>query len=151
DYILPVDFAPDSDIYTDAFSISNIRDQVQGKNTFQLWMVDAATSRVSTALRAVPEGLAAPKDLSSNVLVMLGAQADQAGPEPGNRKSGLLAEAFKAEASAQGVEISELFNGVRRRVSSDSRGAQLPLVINNINCSYWLREPPPPPDPTITL
>src|SRR5262249_49937196 len=142
-YIIPVDFEPDSDLYVRAFSTSNLREQIQGKSAaFQLWMMDSVPSSASRALHAVTEGFAPPTNLPANVLVLLGSQPDRAGPELGTRKSGLLAVAFSSEFTARGVDLADLFDRVRRRVGTESGNAQLPWITNNILCSYMLREPP---------
>lgn len=156
DYLLPVDFPPDSDKEMEdrAFRLKRLIEDLDQKQASLKILIVEAPHRIATVIKgATGIGLGMPNIRTSRgTLVALAAGAGhyiEATPKPGD--VGLFTRALADRFTRAGLRLPELFYDVTQEVGTKTSQKQLPAWIDSVLPEgFYFTAPLPvkPPEPT---
>lgn len=152
-YLLPIDFDPQSDANLNyrSRSLTNLQQLLEQKRAgLKIILLETALQPPDLPVSASQPGLAAPDAIDSRDMVFAFAAplnalpGTPAGPEPY-----LFSQSLAKALAKPGASIEEVFGAVRREIAQRSPEQVFPYYLANIIEPFLFTPRPPPPPPPV--
>jgi tetratricopeptide (TPR) repeat protein len=146
-FLVPVDFTPGSSISSAKFScmsVAEIFETLKSKRAKKnIVILDACRSNPVADKYSLEAGLAQPQNAGKETYVAFSTGPGQVAADNPDGKNSWFTEALSdfIKQPALTIEINEVFNRVKRRVSDATEGRQTPWVISSLSSGFYFHPP----------
>ncbi len=144
-YLIPVDFQARTamDAKYKAYPAQRVQENLEAAGAaMQIPVLDACRNNPFRSLRGGGDGLAAMQAGKGTYIAFATSPGKTAADNPGER-NGLFTGELIGVLKEPGLTIDQVFNRVRERVTTRSKGAQLPWSTSSVVGEFYFRVAPP--------
>lgn len=143
-YLLPVDYEFGSalSVRRNAMAAEMVLQVLENSALVRALVLDAAQENPFQAGMGGTNGLAAMQADSPGTLIALAAEPGRFAPAAPSGGAGLFAKLFVSEFGGRVVELGNLFEQTRQRVSATSSGNQVPEISGSLTGKLYLKGGP---------
>jgi uncharacterized caspase-like protein len=158
-FLVPVDFAPGNSLSSAKFScmsVAQIFDELNRKRAKKnIIILDACRSNPVSEKYSLEAGLAQPQNSGKETYIAFSTGPGQVAADNPDGRNSWFTEALSeyVKQPSLTIEINEVFNKVKKRVSDATEGRQTPWTISSLTSGFYFHPPlnqDAENDPTLT-
>ena len=127
-YLIPVDFAPDSSVIQAKYRtwpMAPVLEGLKNRPKRAIVILDACRTNPVAKSHALEGGLAQPPDVGQGIYFAYSTQPGHVAADNPDGRNSWFTEALADQISQKGLELGEVFRRVRARVLSETAGKQV--------------------------